>query len=38
MLYKALIVLHVILSAGIIGLVLLQKGKGADTGAASVVP
>jgi preprotein translocase subunit SecG len=34
MLYKSLIVFHVILAAGIIGLVLLQKGKGADTGAA----
>jgi preprotein translocase subunit SecG len=34
MLYKALIIIHVILAAGIIGLVLLQRGKGADTGAA----
>jgi preprotein translocase subunit SecG len=34
MLYKALIIIHVILAVGIIGLVLLQRGKGADTGAA----
>ena len=32
--YVALIVLHVIASFGIIGLVLLQSGKGADIGSA----
>lgn len=33
MLNKALLVVHVLLSLGIIGLVLLQRGKGADAGA-----
>lgn len=33
MLNKGLIVVHVLLSLGIIGLVLLQRGKGADAGA-----
>jgi preprotein translocase subunit SecG len=32
--YVALIVLHVIASFGIIGMVLLQSGKGADIGSA----
>jgi preprotein translocase subunit SecG len=32
--YVALIVLHIIASFGIIGLVLLQAGKGADIGSA----
>jgi preprotein translocase subunit SecG len=31
--YQALTVLHVLVSAGIIGLVLLQQGRGADAGA-----
>jgi len=34
MLYKILIIIDVILAVGIIGLVLLQRGKGAETGAA----
>ena len=32
--YQALIVIHVIVAAGRIGLVLIQHGKGADAGAA----
>ena len=32
--YQALIIVHVLLAIGIIGLVLLQQGKGADAGAA----
>ncbi len=32
--YQALIILHVLLAAGIITLVLLQQGRGADAGAA----
>jgi len=34
MLQQILLVIHVFLSIGIIGLVLLQRGKGADAGAA----
>ena len=34
MLQQILLVIHVFLSLGIIGLVLLQRGKGADAGAA----
>jgi len=34
MLQQILLVIHVFLSVGIIGLVLLQRGKGADAGAA----
>ena len=33
MLQKILLLVHVLLSASIIGLVLLQRGKGADAGA-----
>jgi len=32
-LYTATLVFHVLLAAGIVGLVLLQRGKGADAGA-----
>jgi preprotein translocase subunit SecG len=32
--YQALIIVHVLLAAGIIALVLLQQGRGADAGAA----
>jgi len=32
--YQAIIVIHVLLGLGIIGLVLMQHGKGADAGAA----
>ena len=32
--YQAVIVIHVLLGLGVIGLVLLQQGKGADAGAA----
>jgi preprotein translocase subunit SecG len=32
-LHTAVVILHVLLAAGIIGLVLLQRGKGADAGA-----
>ena len=32
--YQAIIVFHVLLGLGIIGLVLMQQGKGADAGAA----
>jgi len=32
--YQVIIVVHVLLSLGIIGLVLMQQGKGADAGAA----
>src|SRR5688500_13219178 len=32
-LHTATIVLHVLLAAGIVGLVLLQRGRGADAGA-----
>ncbi len=32
--YQALIVVHILLAVGIISLVLLQQGKGADAGAA----
>lgn len=31
--YQALMILHVLVAAGIIGLVLLQQGRGADAGA-----
>jgi len=34
MLYQVIIVLHILLGLGIIGLVLMQQGKGADAGAA----
>ena len=34
MLYKTILVVHVILAIGLVGLVLLQQGKGADAGAA----
>lgn len=34
MLYNILIAVHIFVAAGIIGLVLLQHGKGADAGAA----
>lgn len=34
MLYQVIIVIHVLLGIGIIGLVLMQQGKGADAGAA----
>ena len=33
MLHNAVLVIHVLLSVAIIGLVLLQRGKGADAGA-----
>lgn len=32
--YQALIVIHVIIAASLVGLVLIQHGKGADAGAA----
>ena len=32
--YQAIIVIHVLLGLGVIGLVLMQQGKGADAGAA----
>ncbi len=34
MLYQVIIVIHILLGIGIIGLVLIQQGKGADAGAA----
>lgn len=34
MLYQIIIVIHILLGIGIIGLVLIQQGKGADAGAA----
>ena len=34
MLYQVIIVIHILLGLGIIGLVLMQLGKGADAGAA----
>lgn len=34
MLYQVIIIIHVLLGIGIIGLVLMQQGKGADAGAA----
>ena len=34
MLYQIIIVIHILLGIGIIGLVLIQHGKGADAGAA----
>lgn len=34
MLYQIVIVIHILLAIGIIGLVLMQQGKGADAGAA----
>jgi preprotein translocase subunit SecG len=34
MLYQIIIVFHILLGVGIIGLVLMQQGKGADAGAA----
>ena len=34
MLYQIIIVIHILLGVGIIGLVLMQQGKGADAGAA----
>jgi len=34
MLHTALIVIHLLLAMGVIGLVLIQHGKGADAGAA----
>jgi len=34
MLYQIIIVVHILLGIGIIGLVLMQQGKGADAGAA----
>ncbi len=34
MLYQITIVIHILLGIGIIGLVLMQQGKGADAGAA----
>ncbi len=33
MLYQVIIVIHILLGIGIIGLVLMQQGKGADAGA-----
>ena len=33
--YQVIIVIHVLLGLGIIGLILMQQGKGADAGAAS---
>ena len=32
--YQVIIVIHVLLGLGIIGLILMQQGKGADAGAA----
>ena len=34
MLYQVIIVIHILLGIGVIGLVLMQQGKGADAGAA----
>ncbi len=34
MLYQIIIVIHVLLAVGIVGLILMQQGKGADAGAA----
>jgi preprotein translocase subunit SecG len=34
MLYQVIIVIHILLGVGIVGLVLMQQGKGADAGAA----
>jgi len=34
MLYQIIIVIHVLLGIGIVGLILMQQGKGADAGAA----
>jgi preprotein translocase subunit SecG len=34
MLYQIVIVVHILLGIGVIGLVLMQQGKGADAGAA----
>ena len=34
MLYQIIIVIHILLGIGIVGLVLMQQGKGADAGAA----
>lgn len=34
MLYQIIIVFHVLLGIGIVGLILMQQGKGADAGAA----
>lgn len=34
MLYQVIIVIHILLGLGIVGLVLIQQGKGADAGAA----
>ncbi len=34
MLYQIIIVFHILLGLGIVGLVLMQQGKGADAGAA----
>ncbi|MDD1621577.1 MAG: preprotein translocase subunit SecG [Methylococcaceae bacterium] len=34
MLYQVIIVIHILLGLGIVGLVLMQQGKGADAGAA----
>jgi preprotein translocase subunit SecG len=34
MLYQVIIVIHILLGIGIVGLVLMQHGKGADAGAA----
>lgn len=34
MLYQIIIVFHILLGIGIVGLVLMQQGKGADAGAA----
>jgi len=34
MLHNVLLIIHVLVAAGVIGLVLIQQGKGADAGAA----
>ena len=34
MLHNVLLVIHVLVAAGVVGLVLIQQGKGADAGAA----
>ena len=34
MLYQVILIIHIILSLSIIGLILMQHGKGADIGAA----
>ena len=34
MLHTALLIIHVLVAIGIVGLVLIQQGKGADAGAA----